>query len=222
MHHAPPAPAGYHAAMRRRYLPLAIFVLPYLIGFTALAYRRGSTEFLFYAGMMVFFIALALWMDRKVCFRIGTLWLLAVWGFLHMAGGTVPIPESLADGEIPVLYALRPHASMPRYDQFIHVYGFFAAALAAFDALEDAFRSRTNGAPLRVSFGIASAVALISIGLGAINELVEFVATLIMEETGVGGYVNTGWDLVSNAIGASFGAAYVWLRARRDPVVERA
>jgi hypothetical protein len=40
------------------------------------------------------------------------------------------------------------------------------------------------------------------VGLGALNEVVEFVMTLTLPETNVGGYENTGWDLVSNLIGA--------------------
>ena len=40
-------------------------------------------------------------------------------------------------------------------------------------------------------------------GFGAMNELVEFAATMTMPDTNVGGYVNTGFDLVANFIGAS-------------------
>ena len=40
--------------------------------------------------------------------------------------------------------------------------------------------------------------------------LFRSVATLLVPETNVGGYVNTSWDLVSNLIGAI--AAAIWLR----------
>jgi hypothetical protein len=43
---------------------------------------------------------------------------------------------------------------------------------------------------------------------------VEFIATRITE-TNVGGYVNTGWDLVYNAIGASVAAAIIYLGSGR-------
>jgi len=49
-------------------------------------------------------------------------------------------------------------------------------------------------------------------GLGALNEVVEFAATLLVPETNVGGYLNTGWDLVANAIGAATAALIIWLR----------
>jgi len=41
-----------------------------------------------------------------------------------------------------------------------------------------------------------------ALGLGALNEVVEFLATLAHHGAHVGGYRNTGWDLVCNVIGA--------------------
>jgi len=38
-------------------------------------------------------------------------------------------------------------------------------------------------------------------GFGALNEVVEFIATLTIPETNVGDYINTGWDLVYNLLG---------------------
>jgi hypothetical protein len=36
-----------------------------------------------------------------------------------------------------------------------------------------------------------------------LNEVVEFIAVLTIPNTNVGGYENTGWDLVANLVGAS-------------------
>jgi hypothetical protein len=68
--------------------------------------------------------------------------------------------------------------------------------------------------------------AAAGLGFGALNEVVEFVATLLIPETNVGGYRNTGWDLVSNLIGATTAATWIWLSERRrapapDPVAVR-
>ena len=38
-------------------------------------------------------------------------------------------------------------------------------------------------------------------GLGALNEVIEFFLTLTLPETNIGGYISTGWDLVSNLAG---------------------
>jgi hypothetical protein len=58
-------------------------------------------------------------------------------------------------------------------------------------------------------------------GLGALNEVVEFVAVLTMPKTNVGGYVNTGWDLVANAVGALVAVVAIrvfWWRSVRAEV----
>jgi hypothetical protein len=52
------------------------------------------------------------------------------------------------------------------------------------------------------------------LGFGALNEVVEFAATLLVPETNVGGYVNTGWDMVSNLVGATTAAAAIWMAER--------
>jgi hypothetical protein len=39
-------------------------------------------------------------------------------------------------------------------------------------------------------------------GIGGINETIEFIATIAHSGAHTGGYTNTGWDLVSNTIGA--------------------
>ena len=52
-------------------------------------------------------------------------------------------------------------------------------------------------------------------GFGALNEVIEFAATLTVPETNVGGYRNTGWDLVSNLVGTSIASIAIWLAASR-------
>ena len=51
--------------------------------------------------------------------------------------------------------------------------------------------------------------------MGAINEIVEFVAVLTMEETGVGGYDNTMCDLVFNLLGGTAAAVLIVRRRKR-------
>jgi hypothetical protein len=52
-------------------------------------------------------------------------------------------------------------------------------------------------------------------GLGAVNEIIEFAAVLGLPDTNVGGYLNTGLDLVFNAIGAIIAMALAALLERR-------
>ena len=64
------------------------------------------------------------------------------------------------------------------------------------------------------TLGLMVLSASAALGFGALNEVVEFVATLLVPETNVGGYRNTGWDLVSNLSGATIAATLIWLRSR--------
>jgi hypothetical protein len=53
-------------------------------------------------------------------------------------------------------------------------------------------------------------------GLGAVNEIVEFIMVLALPQTGVGGYENTMWDIVFNTIGAIIAVSYLNLKTRYD------
>jgi len=183
-------------------------VLVYLVGCSALAFRQGNTEFVIYSGAMVVFIACVLLLHTHARFTPTALWLLALWGLAHMLGGTVPIDGRWADtdSEHPVLYAFRARDWLPRYDQLVHAFGFFAATTASWESC----RALLRAAP---GLALSTVAALMGMGLGALNEVIEFGITRVMTEHGVGGYVNTGWDLVSNLVGAI--AAGVWCLFRR-------
>jgi hypothetical protein len=212
--------------MIRRQPLLAAFVALYMLGFTAKALLGGNTEFVFYAAVMVVLIAGVALIHSRVTFSTPLLWGLAIWGLLHMAGGNVPIPYSLAPDFQPepgqtatVLYNLRFAPFLPRYDQFTHAYGFATATLASFQALAAAVGPSifVGGSPRgRVKAGIAVACLLMGIGLGALNEVVEFAATRFMR-TNVGDFVNTGWDLVSNLTGATLAAVSLYMRSPLRP-----
>lgn len=211
--------------MAGRMLRLGLFVGCYMVGFTGYALARGNSEFVFYAVVMAVLIVGTLVVHRRVGFSNLVLWLLAVWGLLHMAGGNVPVPGRWAVDWSPssgtpaatVLYNLRPVAWVPKYDQLVHAYGFFTATLACFEAIRAAVTGHA-GQPtsaFRITPGLAMACFLAGMGLGALNEVIEFVATRFME-TNVGDYVNTGWDLVCNMIGAATAAGVVYVRAKRQ------
>jgi len=185
---------------------LILFTLGYMALCSIAALNQGNTEFLMYAAMMIVFILGVLAIHLRVHFTKTALWLLAIWGCLHMMGGTVPIAQRfvLGDGS-PVLYSLRLHPDLPRYDQITHAFGFFSATVACWEATRVLLSARR-------SLALSVVAVLMGMGLGAINEVLEFAATRVTD-TNVGGYVNTGWDLVSNSVGAL--SAGVWCLTRR-------
>lgn len=215
-----------HERKNRISLPLIIFVTLYMLVCSGLALTQGNTEFLMYAVVMVIFIAIVYALHRTIRFTPLALWLLAIWGFMHMCGGTVSIDPSLTDAyraattesDRPtdaVLYSMRIHPDLPKYDQIVHTFGFFSATIACFQALL-ALLHAPRTAPTAI------AAALMGIGLGAINEVIEFIAVLTMPETNVGGYTNTAWDLVANTIGATCAAFLSLLLYKNDDFQEHA
>ncbi len=196
---------------------LIAFVVLYMLICSILALKQGNTEFLMYAVVMVFFITTTLVLHLRIHFTPTALWLLAIWGFLHMIGGTVAIDPQLTDAyrnaaspeDQPlsaVLYSLRYFPNLPRYDQLVHTLGFFSATVACYESVRVLLHARP-------SISLAIIAALMGIGLGALNEVIEFFAVLTMPETNVGGYTNTAWDLVANTIGATL--AGVWSLNRK-------
>lgn len=190
--------------LRHRYL--ALFTAAYMVGFGAMAYRQGNGEFLFYGIVMLALIAMVLVADSRVRFAMGVLWALSFWGFLHMAGGNVPLPEGAPrpDGTAAVLYNRWIIPGLLKYDQLTHAYGFGVATVACWQGLEAAINKRLFMTP-----GLAVLMVCAGMGLGALNEVVEFIATLTMPETNVGGYRNTGFDLIANLVGCVIAVVYL-------------
>lgn len=173
---------------------LTLFVIAFMSITTFMALNQGNHEFLFYGFTLLIIIYLLVELHRRVTFTRTALWLLTIWGFLHMIGGTVPVsPEFVPDEGSSVLYSFRLRPDLPRYDQIIHAFGFFSATVACWEAVRSLLGARRS-----VTLSIIAAI--MGMGLGALNEVIEFIATRFTD-TNVGGYTNTGWDLVSNTIG---------------------
>ena len=184
-------------------------VLATIGGGVAIAWSKLNLEFLFYASTVALQIALFLYIDRRVKFSPLVLWGLTLWAILHFAGGLMPIPESLTEPGRPTnLYNLRLFPWFPKYDQIVHAYGFGMTVILIYEAI-----CVRIGRTLRIDLVLGSMLFLAAMGLGAINEVIEFLAVLLMPDTNVGGYENTGWDLVSNGTGAFI--AICWLKRFR-------
>ena len=189
--------------MEPRLRPLAVFTLAYMALALVAGLAAGNSEFLFYIGVMVVLIGLVLNVNRSVELSTGVLWALSIWGLLHMAGGLVTVPAGWpVSNESRVLYTLWLIPDRLKYDHIVHAYGFGVTTWVCWQGLKSAIRKRSGHAPTP-AFGLLVLAAAAGLGFGALNEVVEFVATLTMPETNVGGYVNTGWDLVANTVGAT-------------------
>jgi len=197
---------------------VVIFTLVYLAVSIVAAVVTRNREFIFYIVVMCILMVAVAAVHRRVGFGSGVLWGLSVWGLLHMAGGMIPVPASWpVNGPQRVLYSWWLVPNLLKYDQIVHAYGFGLTTLACWQGLQVlvAGAGHTNLPPTLGGLTLCAAAAM---GFGALNEVVEFMATLLVPETNVGGYVNTGWDLVSNTVGALLAAAGIRLTATKTIV----
>ncbi len=193
------------------------FTLAYLAASVIGAFARGNQEFLIYIAVMTVLIGLALWLDWYVDLSDGLLWCLSIWGLLHMAGGLVPVPETWPiDGDIRVLYSWWLIPDRLKYDQVVHAYGFGCATWGSWQCLRTGIARRVgvDRSQIKPDFGFMVLCAVAGMGFGALNEVIEFAATQAVPETNVGGYINTGWDLVFNMLGSCTAAALIWWKGR--------
>lgn len=181
--------------------PLALFTGCYLLVAVAASLHFGNKEFLFYIITMLLLIASVMGIHRRMPLRSEHLWALSWWGLAHMAGGLWPLPElARIDGGQRVLYSLWLVPGWLKYDQLVHAYGFAITTWICWHGLHQHLLARSD-APIQPTLGLLTLAAAGGMGFGALNEVIEFIAVLTIPNTNVGGYENTGWDLVFNLIG---------------------
>lgn len=190
-------------AFTRHEKALVVANLAYIIPFTAYYILNRNFEFLWYVFVLVAFFVLLLVTRRKSGFTPTILWGLSLWGFLHMAGGGIKVGGDVLYA-LPLIHIADIGDTMIlKYDQVVHFFGFAVATLVVHHLLKRYLSPQTNW---KVVYPIIIAAGM---GLGALNEIVEFAAVLAAENTGVGGYYNTALDLVFNALGALAAVVFI-------------
>lgn len=188
---------------------LVVVTAMYLLAAAAGAVISRNGEFVVYLAVVVVLIGIVLAVHRRAPLSVACLWALSAWGAAHMAGGLVLVPWT---GDVLYNLWLIPPRWL-KFDQLVHAFGFGVATWAVWECS----RRLWAGRPGR---GAAALCALAGMGLGAANEVVEFVATLALPRTNVGGYTNTGWDLVFNTLGAATAATILSRRRTGRPGTE--
>jgi hypothetical protein len=197
--------------------PVLAFTLAYVAVALAASVRGRSGEFLLYLAVMAALLVVVAVVHLRVGLTAATLWGLSVWGLAHMAGGLMPVPAAWPiEGKSHVLYNLWLLPGRLKYDQVVHTYGFGVVTWVCWQGLQGAFAR--HGVEVRPTVGLLALCVAAGMGFGAANEVVEFLATRVLPETNVGGYENTGWDLVSNTVGCLIAAVLISsLSGRSNP-----
>ena len=200
-------------ASRRQVACVAVVTSVYVLAAGIFAIANGNKEFVFYIIVMLTLMTVIYLMHRRVGLSAGLLWCLSTWGLLHMAGGLLRLPESWPTEKGSVLYNLWLIPGLLKYDQLVHALGFGVTTWLCWQGLRHAITRHSGQAP-KPTLGLMVLCAAGGMGFGAFNEVVEFIATLTIPETNVGGYENTGWDLVANLVGSCVAAALIAWRSR--------
>ena len=188
-----------------------LFTLLYIAGAGVYFLTSGVKEFTFYLLVLIVLVGVVAWTLPRTKLPTWSLWLLSILGLLHALGGGVKV-----HGDVLYNYVLIPIVNngvngitLWRFDQLVHPYGTAIAAIIIYF-----FIARHAKLPRLWMVVIA---ALAAMGLGSINEVIEFGTKLTIPNTDVGGYNNTAIDLCSNMIGAMIGGAFAALRWGKKP-----
>jgi uncharacterized membrane protein YjdF len=180
------------------YVLLALFCLFALI--------TWNTEFLIYAAVLIPFVILIHKGDAVFKFKSLGLWGFNVWMLLHLLGGMAEW-----NGVRFYDYILLPVVGEPylilKYDQVVHFFCFAVFAILMGSVISKAVSKKAN------VWLVAFIIIFATMGVGALNEVIEFMPVVFLNSPGPGGYINTAIDLCANMVGAIFGT-WFYLRKR--------
>jgi uncharacterized membrane protein YjdF len=164
-------------------------------GFCAYGFATGSPSTVGYVSSVLVIAAAVVGLRRVVLPGLLAAGL-AIAAVVTLAGGLINVGHDvLCNASIgPYSKALGTH--FLQYDHVAHAYVSLVAVFACWFMLA----APHGGAGHRGELVILAVGA--ALGLGALNEMVEFLATLAHHGAHAGGYWNTGWDLVCNFVGA--------------------
>jgi hypothetical protein len=187
----------------RRVPAVAVFTASHVVIFTIVGLVRNQTFLWIYLPALAASIAIVVWIDHRWGpIPVVLLWLLSIWAAMHLAGGLAADPS----GQRTILYNWWLIDGYLRYDQVVHGFGIGAATAVL------AFAARDSDRPLVWGFVLAQVV-------GVVNETAENIFATFVEESNVGDWVNTTWDIIWHLVGAL--VAMIWMDRRGIPGTRR-
>lgn len=193
--------------LRKGQLPIFAINVVSLIIFIIIFIIRGNYEFFIYVGVIIFFLILVLLTNNKVKYSNTLLWGLTIWSLLHMSGGGLYY-NGTKFYELMLLNIVGEPYNILKYDQVVHAFGFAIATFVSYHIISPLLKVNKD----RKWFALSIVIVMAGLGFGALNEIVEFFVTVIVPETGVGGYENTALDLVFNFIGAIIAMIIIYFK----------
>ena len=195
--------------IKKSQIPFLIINVIYLLIAGIYYLSRQNYEFMMYVGIVIFVFLVILLTNKKIDYPNVVLLGLTIWGMMHMLGG-VKVGESVIYAKMLINIVGEPYYIF-RYDQFVHLFGFGVATLMMYILLKPFLKF-----PIKNWTSISILVIMAGFGVGALNEMIEFTATVLVPETGVGGFINTSLDLVADFVGAVL--AMIYLKIKRGNI----
>lgn len=183
---------------RNRRAATTVAVAALLVGVAAFA-RDDTARLRPYLQVVIVLVAVTALADRAAHFSPAMVWALTSVVLVHLAGGLLP-----PLGDAPTFYETWIVDGLLKFDQLAHGYGTGVLTVASARLVVGLL-----GPATRRGWALAFVAALMACGLGALNELIEFLFGLDNPNLHAGGMENTGWDLAFNLAGAIVGASIV-------------
>ena len=178
-----------------------------LLCFTLYFLMRQNYEFLVYAATILVLIWFIAKTDKIFSYtsiaKIG----FSVWLLLHLLGGSIYINGTRLYDMILINVLGEPY-NIFKYDQAIHLFCYFVMTIFFYSIV--LYIARGNANKIVVSL----VAALASLGLSAVNEIIEFSTVAFFASDGVGTYHNNALDLVFNLTGIILAIAIARPRAQ--------
>ena len=173
------------------------FTAIYTAAFAVYFVRDFNIEFIGYVGLIILIFTLLYGTLDRTRIPASIIGGISLWGLLHMMGGSIQTKDGvLYDWKIFPFFDGGGEFYILKFDQLVHGYLYAVVALLFLHLLRNYFGDRHS--QLLVGF-----IAIMSsLGVGALNEIIEFIAVLTVPDNGVGGYYNNALDIVFNFTGA--------------------
>jgi uncharacterized membrane protein YjdF len=183
--------------------------LPYYVSFllagllTLLTIVLQNYEFLLYAITVAILAFILYRTGRYFGFSQAGLWLFNVWLILHICGGLASY-QGVRFYDLVLIDIVGEPYNILKYDQFVHFFCYLVMSILMWSVVQKIASKDASGAVVCVVTILAAS------SIGALNEIIEFLAVVALGTDGVGGYTNTAIDLVANLLGAIVGTLYMY------------
>ncbi len=170
-------------------LNIALFlVITFVVYYDRFVEYRGPAnihEFYIYALLIISVICLCWWYFRRFYAPVYILVLIQIAIFLHFGGAFIPVDGNrLYDA---VIFGIG-------YDKYVHFINSFIVA--------STFNEIFHALHVRIPVFRNIVIVLMTLGIGAIVEIIEYLVMLTIADVGVGGYHNNMRDLIANLLGS--------------------